>query len=233
MSGEFHVLGSGEPDEIDVELALLGEPEALQQTRGLASLDPTRAELSRWQRWWERHRPELPGAPSARATRQQWLRAAAGSALLLAAALLMVLLVSSGAEDPGARAMGQSLPVDLAISRDSQPVGAPYALLPGDLVRVRLVAPRDGVLEVWTIQDDGAVSLLEGGREVARGETFLLDGAARLDDHAGREWLVVRLVPQARAPSSIEDEAQRLLPDPRQAISADRWVFEITRGEAH
>lgn len=223
MSG-FTFLPEPEADEIDLELASLGRPTTAREE---AALDAARAgPLRRAQDALEEERRAfvprpLPGrAPSAR--RWPWV---AGALALAAVAVLVVQLAPVRDE---VRPMG-GWPVDLAVRRGSGTV-APGHFLAGDLVFVRSTAPGDGVIEVWTVQDDGAVSVLDPGHAVRAHEAYALDGGARLDDHGGREWLVVTFEPAVRAPSAIEGEARSLLPDPLGAAGPERYVVEITRG---
>ena len=91
---------------------------------------------------------------------------------------------------------------------------------------MRLTAPRDGVVFIATLEAGGAVSVLDPGHEVRAGERFVLDGAARLDDHEGKEWLVVTF----SSDRPTEDTLRGWLPDVPAQRGPDRFVYELTRG---
>ena len=60
------------------------------------------------------------------------------------------------------------------------------------------------------------------------GRSFAVDGAIQLDDHGGREWLVVRVNERAKSAGAADEAAAALLPEP--TATPDRFVLEITRG---
>lgn len=222
--GGFTASNGGAPDAIDLELwSLAAADGARSEPLGDAaqgSLREVAADL-------ERHRlafgaPPLP-LPAPRRAGVRW------AALALAAAALVigaVALTAGGGADgpPGVRAMG-GLPVDVLVRRGGQPVDAAEGLRAGDELFVRFVAPEDGVVSVAALEAAGSVSVLEAGRPVRRGERYVLDGAAQLDDHRGTEWLVVTLDDAA-----LDERAWRTwLPDPVGRRSARTWVMDVTR----
>jgi hypothetical protein len=225
----FTVGASGEPDAIDLELASLGAaPPAALPAIALAAkgrLRAVQADLDAHRAHFEAARPPLTLPVAAPAARRRWWTGALVGAVALAAALLVgVAITPPDAPTPaGVRAMG-GLPVDLVVQRGGAPA-ADGSFRAGDDLFLRLVAPRDGVLRVLTVQADGAVSVLEPGRRLRSGERFALDGAARLDDHVGKEWLVVTLDPDDRAPT----DPAGLLPDPTAHAGPRTWVVDVTR----
>ncbi len=222
MSG-FTLLPGDEPDEIDLELAAMGAP--LDADQGARIEAAARGPLAEVRTSIEVERAAFRATRRPLPRRSPWaLRGAA--ALAIAAAALIVALALGGPADPGVRAMG-GLPVDLVVRHDGPAPAEGFAV--GDELFVRLRAPDEGVVEVWTLQADGVVSLLEPGRRVRAGEAYALDGAARLDDNRGREWLVVALVDDHRGPATIDAEARSLLPDPSRHAGPRRFVVEVTR----
>ncbi|MCB9684008.1 MAG: hypothetical protein H6738_01355 [Alphaproteobacteria bacterium] len=223
----FQLLPVEAPDEVDLELAEMGAPlHATQRERidAAPEADELRASFAEARRDFDRLRRPLPHQPANDVRPWRWVAAAAA----LAAAIGLVVL-ARGPDDDGVRAMG-GLPVDLAVRHVDGTTGTPEHLAAGDELFVKLVAPADGVVEVVTVQDDGAVSILDPGHDVRARERFVLDGAARLDDHHGREWLVVTWVDRGRDAVSIEADARSLLPDPAAHAGPRRSVTEITRG---
>jgi hypothetical protein len=218
----------GEPDELDVELWSIGAVPASAEPRiRELAVGPQRAllaDLEAHKTWFRlAHRPL--GAPVVR----RWVFAgAAAQAVAAAAALFARQLGPVAAPEPTeVRAMG-GLPVDLVVRRDGQ-VMESGTWRAGDELFVRFVAPADGVVRVITVQADGALSVLEPGRRVRSGERFVLDGAARLDDHAGREWLVATLDDHPLDDDDAAAQVRSWLPDPGAHPGPRRWIREITR----
>lgn len=227
----FRPLASGEPDEIDLELSRLegiAHPAIRAEVERAASgpLRDVVAEMDAYAAFFEQHAPGLPEAPAVSpAFGARW------RAPLLAAALVLIAVGVTWLGlpgEPGYRAMG-GLPVDIAVMRQSEQLAPPVAFEPGDQVHLGFVAPRSGIVDVFTLQDDGMVSLLLRGAPVRGGERFVLPGAARLDAYAQREWIVVELGDQVREHAAIVDSASALLPDPLAHAEEERWVLEVTR----
>lgn len=202
---------TGTTDSVDADLAAMaGEPLAA---------GPLRDEIEAHQRWFAEHRRPLRAAP---ARRPAWLAPVAAMAAVLAATVAVWAL--RPAED-GVRAMG-GLPVAMAVHRGDEPVHVPpyYA---GDEVHLATTIPADGLLAVYTVEADGDVSVLVDDEPVRAGQRWRLDGAARLDDHDGREWLIVTL--RGDDAGDPVDEARGWLPDPHEHAGPRRFVVEITR----
>lgn len=212
-------VSQGDPDEIDLELLELGgvPPADAARIRAAAAgpLRPAAAALARDRRAF--FAPRRSSGPLLRAS--------------LAIAALSAVGVAIGGwwagPRPEVRPKG-GLPVDVAASRGGAPV-ALSELHAGDRLTLGLVAPDDGVIHVVTVEADGGVSVLEPGRVVSRGDRFALDGAAELDDHAGREWLVVTLDGHPADVAALGDRARALLPDPTRHQGPRTWVLDVTR----
>lgn len=219
-------LASGEPDEVDLELRLLGavgdrdvEERIAEAAAGdLATAD---AELRAFREHWARaDRPPLPSPPQA-ANRPWPVLALAAAALLSVVGLWTWTPGTPTSPDTELRAMG-TLPVDVAVERNGRQLEVPVPFEAGDRLRLGMMAPRAGELVVAAVHEDGTVTVLWEG-PVAQGRRFRLDGAVELDDGTGREWLVVRLSEEDRP------ALDRLLPEPKTHVSEDTWVLEITR----
>lgn len=229
MTAELRPGTSGTPDEIDLELLQLGaieDPQVRDRIEAAShrELAPVAEELERYRAYFSRHAPGL-GPP-----RTLWSGAARWVTPLLAAALLLFMvgvLFPFGTEGEF-RAKG-GLPVDVALLRDGVAVPTPWRFAMGDQVHVRFVAPVDGFVDVYTVQDDGAVSVLVRSEHVSAAQRFELPGAVRLDGHDGREWLVVELHEEGSAYAAILDAGRQLLPDPPAHATDRRWVQDVTR----
>lgn len=224
----LHPLTSGEPDEVDLELLQLGAiddplPHARVEAAAQGDLSRAAAEMDAYRAFFSEHAPGLPQAPPSWAL-PRWV-----APVLLAALLLLTIgLLTPGPDEPGYRAKG-GLPVDVAVVRAEEPVTSAQGFEPGDQVFLRFVSPSDGYVDVFTVQDDGAVSVLVESAPSRAAERFVLPGAVQLDAHDGREWLVVQLVDQVSPPEFIEQDGQELLPDPGAHATERRWVLDVTR----
>jgi hypothetical protein len=218
-------LVSGQPDDIDLELrwldALDGDDALRVEQAARGDLREVVEEVEAFQTYWSAHRPPLAFAPAP----SRW-RGWRGWTALALAACAMVAVASNAwwapAQVSTVRLMG-GLPVDLQIVGDPAP-SADAVLEPGDELVVSLRAPRDGVVRVYTLQEDGLVSLLYE-QKVTASELLALPGAVRLDDYPDREWLIVELQPT----DSVASSPSALLPDPGAQTGPTRWVREITR----
>lgn len=219
-------VSTGEPDEIDLELASIGAvPAGAMPPIERAAVGPLRGareSLEAHRAWFLATRPGLP-APAPRRARWPAVAVAALAALAAAALVGVAIAPAPAPEAAEVRVMG-GLPVDLQVRRGGRaaPSGSFRA---GDDVFLRFTAPAPGRVRVATVQADGAVSVLEPGRQVRAAEVFTLDGAARLDDHRGREWLVVTLEPEGAPPRDFAG----LLPDPAAHAGPRTWVLDVTR----
>ncbi len=235
-------LGTGEVDEIDLELALLGE---VTDPAALAQIDAAKAGPLREQAealvaardaWALRHPPLLPVSvpgPEAAPTREAaprpgWrpLRWAAAAAALAAIALGVARFGPAAEEAPvaGLRPMGAAFPV--SVSRSDGSAG-PWAA--GDQAVVAVRPPRAGVLTLASLQADGVVTVLDVAT-VQAGEPYQVPAGVALDAYAGREWLVASLADAAAGPPAFV----ALLPDPRVTCSSSSScvAVEVTRGGA-
>lgn len=224
-------MSAQEPDEFDLELLEAGAPTHPDLARELTTnptLAPARDEIAAMRAWWTAHRPPLPAeeAPRARPL-ARWMPWAGGAALV-AAALLAVTLQPSGDRAPGFQARGEPS-VDVARSRDGDPVRTDAAYAPGDVLTVSLVVDEPGYVSVYTVQEDGAVSVLAAGIPAEPTTAFHLPGIS-LDAYDGREWLVVEETDHPRTAALVADEGSGLLPQP--AAADGRWTLEVTRGGA-
>lgn len=218
-----------EPDEIDLELLRLGaidDPEEAARIEAAARgpLAGADADIAIYRSYWKAHRAPLlaPEAPASPWWRSRWV-----PVLAMAALVLLLLRTTLQAPQPDeVRPMG-GLPIDLVTMRQGQPLPDLTSFHTGDQLRVALVPPHDGYLDVATVEADGSVSLLVVGQQVRAGERFALAGAIRLDDTGEREWLVVELVERPRSEGATESAFRGLLPTP--SASGTRWVQEVTR----
>jgi len=214
------------PDVIDLELRLAGVPVDAQQEAILdqAAAGPLASELTElkaFDAWWQQNAPELPSkvVPLRRSHPLIWVATAA--------ALVLGLLWLSPVEQSGIRAMG-SIPVDLQVDRQGQQV-RPTAgnFQAGDRLAISFVAPHAGRVHVGTVQDDGQGFLLWSSPWVAQGQRVALDKAILLDNHGGKEWLVVTIVSQPQ-------DRQGLEANMRAAASTGgnehSWIYEVSRG---
>lgn len=222
-------LASGDPDEIDVELLRLGgiaHPMIRQRVERAAdsTLSEASADMDRYAQIFARHAPGLP-APAPRASWRRWVVPA------LAAAMALLIAGSLAWQDPapdGVRSMG-GLPVDVAVTRDAGPVPPPVDYRAGDRVHLGFVADRDGYVDVYTVQEDGAVSVLLRGAPVEATRRFVMPGAAKLDAYAGSEWIVIELADAPRQHQRLVEAGRALLPDPALRVGPGRWALEVTR----
>lgn len=217
-----------EPDEFDLELLRLGaidDPERAAAIEAAAAgpLAAADDEMQVYKAYWEAHRPPLP-APEASTP---WWRSRGAAVFAMAALVLLVL--GTALREPtqdGVRSMG-GLPVDVVATRSGELADGGFRS--GDQLRLALVPPADGYLDVATVEEDGTVSLLAVAQPVRAGERFALAGAIRLDDTAEREWLVVELVEHPRSAAATESALRGLLPKASAWASDHRWVQEVTR----
>jgi hypothetical protein len=222
-----------ELDEFDLELMLAGAPTEPDLAKRLATdptLGPARDELAAMQQWWAQNRPPLAEAPRAapRSSRAP-LRWAMGG---LAAAAALLLVVSMPTPEPSTPRPGfiigrgsGDIAVDVEHTRAGQPVDGAYAA--GDQLALSFVSNEPGFASVYTVQDNGSVSVLTVGARVDPAAAFRL-GPIALDGYAGREWLVVDVTDAPRTADEVRETAQAELPKPHG--DEDQWVSEITRG---
>lgn len=239
MTG-FRRSTDAEPDLIDLELHLLGArgataDDARIEAAARGPLAERRAEIEHFEAWWSDHRPPLAlPSPRRRAEPAVW-----ASGLLLAAAGVATVvglatgpgpaLAPEGAHtEVAARPMGTAL--QIRATRGGRPLPTGAELAPGDQLHILLTAPTEGFVSVTTVQQDGHVSTLRTGVGVRSGTRFSLDGAARLDDYAGREWLVVQIDRVRPTGEQLHQAVNALLPEPATHADETRWIHEITRG---
>jgi hypothetical protein len=94
------------------------------------------------------------------------------------------------------------------------------------VLSLALTPDEQGFASVYTVQENGAVSVLVASQAAGPSEPLRVPGVA-LDDYTGREWLIVETHPEERSGAQLQEDAADLLPRPRPV--ADRWVMEITR----
>jgi len=215
------------PDELDLELLLLGAVPPEQagpiEAARTGALADVAAEIEAAREVFRRD--ALPIRPAAAPPRRSGWLVAAG-ALALAAAVVLVLLLPA---DPGIRSMGAGLPVDLSIHRSG--TAAEQGFRPGDELGLALTPTLNGWVNIGVVQEDGRVFPLVWGESIAaqRGVPLTLDDSVRIDDYAGREWLVVHLSTGPLSAQKWERALRGSLPEPAQRQGKTWYSREITR----
>jgi len=232
---KLSLLPTGQPDEFDLELLHVGgveDPQVAVIIRNATVQDPKLAalegEFEAFASWWQDAAPGLPQQPPRQALPiRRWMTVAAAACLLVGAFLA---LPQPSSVDLGYRAMG-GLPVDIVTIRNNIAVTPEVgAFQEGDRVLVAMTPPFSGYVVLGTVEDTGRVSLLwrtDADQPISGGTRWQLDSAIELDNHIGKEWLVVLLTEEALN----ADQAREALKNAAEfgGHGDHHFVFEVTR----